>query len=264
MFVPVDHMDPNIPTSVLCPRDSFNVFEGYAIRRSDAEEYAASVPNWEEGTTAWFEHGKEILCSGEDNAFQYLLNWLAHLLQVPYKKPLTSIRFTADEGAGKGIFMEVIRRILGKSYIQIDNAATQLSGSFNEHLANVTLIFSDEAIFKGDKKERNAMKTKITERKKIIHPKFRAMYEANDYSRIIEVSNDQASTDLKSRRYVDMTTSSDRCAEKDRAYWDRLAATSAHAVAHFLYTRDIQNFDPTDIPATAVSVCVSYLNRHPK
>lgn len=182
-FVPVDHKDPAIPTSLLCPPNVFNTYEGVLITRQEAEAYVADIPDWRERIESWVQHVKEVVTGGEEQGFNFVLDWLAHILQKPWEKPLTHPQMSSVEGGGKGLFLQPMKRILGRGFLHISDAQSELNGSFNGHLANAILVFDDEATFSKDPRSRSKMKTKITEDTQVINDKFVPLRVAKSYMR---------------------------------------------------------------------------------
>ncbi len=141
VFIPVDHSDPHVPDSVLCPLDEFNTYQGAAITRAMADAYAELNPDWMDEVKPWVYHVEHIMNSGEKEASDYVINFLAMGIQKPWEKPPTSLRCTSDEGAGKGLMLAPIRDIMGKGFLHIFDANNSILGKFNEPLATSIFVF---------------------------------------------------------------------------------------------------------------------------
>lgn len=52
------------------------------------------------------KHIREIICNNNTNNFTYFINFLANLIQRPYKKTNTSIILKSVQGAGKDTIID--------------------------------------------------------------------------------------------------------------------------------------------------------------
>ena len=140
-----------------------NTFKRLAITREDAIAYAlengvldgedvqddaltaTGLQKAEAAIAPWLEHSLNIISGGIDTKNDYNLNWLAHLLQKPGKKPGTAaVLRSSGKGAGKGAYMHPIMAILGTeapydNAIQIDDL-NRVTGRFNGVRAGKLLI----------------------------------------------------------------------------------------------------------------------------
>ncbi len=90
-----------------------------------------------------------------------------------------------DQGTGKGSFVEPLGQILGDHY----QHATQMDkvlGRFNMHMAHALLIFCDEIVWGGNKKDEGVLKGLVTETDRLVEGKFQnpltlPSYHANDF-----------------------------------------------------------------------------------
>ncbi|MFW8303966.1 primase-helicase family protein, partial [Klebsiella pneumoniae] len=65
----------------------------------------------------------------------YLLQWMAHLIQRPEEKPSVAVVMKSVEGTGKNTLVRPLLQILGPYAAQI-NGIRHLTGRFNSTLAN--------------------------------------------------------------------------------------------------------------------------------
>ena len=91
-------------------------------------------------------HMEHILCSGNEEAYECMLNWLAHLCQTPNKKIGVMIALmSSSQGAGKNIFWDFIGEyIIGSRHYTVLNDLDQLTGKFNSVNENKLLTICDE------------------------------------------------------------------------------------------------------------------------
>ena len=108
------------------------------------------------------KHIKEIICNDNEEVFIYFINFLANLLQHPYKKANTALIIKSIPGCGKDtIFNWFGNNILGNDYFFSDDSADLLFGRFNTCIENKILCILNEAsgkdTFTINKKIKNAI-----------------------------------------------------------------------------------------------------------
>lgn len=197
---------------------------------------------------------RDIICSGSTPNFEYLMGWLAHMVQKPQEKPGVSITLLGGQGIGKGMFAA---KLVGALYsdhflhLQSDKA---LTGDFNDSLQSSFIVFADEAFFSGDKRAANILKAIETESRIHINPKFQASRQIESFHRIISASNNDHATYVETddRRKFILRVSEER--KNDRAYWsaltDEIENGGLEAFAYMLLHRDISRFQVRDKPDT--------------
>ena len=90
---------------------------------------------------------KIIMCIAGYNqeAFDYILNWIAFKVQNPLSKPLTSLIFIGPPGTGKGTFNGILREMIGTHNTKTLNSS-DLNNNFNSHYIHALLTICDEAM----------------------------------------------------------------------------------------------------------------------
>lgn len=123
------------------------------------------------------KHIKEILCAGDEAAYEYLMNWLAHMFQKPWEKPGVAIVVWGKKRTGKGTVTDAIREAVGRDLSRMFNKKEQLIGRFS--CSSQPLLFnqSEEAIFGKDPSEEGPLKSLITDPTENIELKFKTPYE---------------------------------------------------------------------------------------
>lgn len=138
------------------------------------------------------KHVREIICAGNEDHFQWVMNWLAALIQAPGRHGWTSIVLRGGQGIGKGHFAHtMVGSLFGpQQYLHILGAG-QLTAEFNEHLSGKSLIFADESTWGGDPRAASKLKGLITEDTVPIHRKFLKMVEEDSALHTIIASNNE-------------------------------------------------------------------------
>lgn len=195
----------------------------------------------------------DILASGDQKVYDYIMNWCALAAQRPWEKPRTTIIFRGIEGTGKSLFGEMFTRIFGRYGLRIDSPA-QVTGRFNDHLAEKIAIFIDEAVWSGDRKHEGIIKSLITDMVTTFEGKFKPTVMGLSYAHAIIATNNEYAARIAgsdARRFVVLNVET----KKSPAWYrDFVENHKRHTPAHwldFLLKRDISNFDPaTERPLT--------------
>jgi len=102
---------------------------------------------------------RDGLANGNVQVSNYIIRWLAWIVQHPLERPDVALIIKSPQGAGKGyVFVEVMSGILGEYHKYLRD--TQACGRFNMTLANCRLLILDEPGF--DAKQASLMKQYIT------------------------------------------------------------------------------------------------------
>jgi len=149
------------------------------------------------------EHLRNTICDGDEAAFEYLLYWLARLVQRPGEPGQVAIVLKGQEGTGKGIFGRALVRLFGGHGTHLTQTR-HLVGNFNAHLALKVFGFVDEAIFAGDPKIRGALFALITEDRMQLERKGIDAHEVANYLHIVMATNEDWAipAGVNSRRFL--------------------------------------------------------------
>lgn len=107
------------------------------------------------------KHIYKILCNSDPAKFEYVIKWLAFLVQHPEERPEVALVFKGEKGAGKSFLFEQFKKIFG-SHGAIIAEASRFIGKFNAHFKSLCFLFCDEAYFPGDKEAEGVLKARIT------------------------------------------------------------------------------------------------------
>ena len=127
-----------------------------------------------------------------DKLYHWMLNWIADAFQYPAKHArVCSIVLRSKEGTGKGKFInDTLGKLFRPHYFHLTGDADKLTGKFNAWMRDNLLIFSDEAVWGGNRNDVGKMKSLITERERTVEEKFVDATQYANYSRVICASND--------------------------------------------------------------------------
>jgi len=229
--------------------DTLNMFEGFPIQpRKPEGRSAASACN------LILDHGFKIICSGDEEHWDYLLKREALIAQERRRSEVAVALRTDAEGAGKGIWCNTLGHLYGSHYMQI-NKPEHVIGKFNPHLEILLKLCADEAIFAGDPRHRNTLFNLITEPTLTIEPKNINVYSAPNFLNSDILSNAKRFVPPSKRRLFVPTVSENRV--DDLEYFNaikkqQLNDGGAEALLyHLLYEVDLRHFDVRKVPKTA-------------
>jgi hypothetical protein len=202
----------------------------------------------------YLDHVLQNVCDGDQDSNDYLLNWMASGVQRPGNPDRTAISMRGDPGTGKGVFVQEYGKIFGRHFQHITDAA-QVTGRFNAHTAEVLLQFADEAMFAGNERDVQILKTLITEEIKMLERKGIDARAIRNYARLIFSSNGKHPLliEAKDRRYFPLYVSGNHA--KDKAYFLAILAEMRNggrsALLHMLLHRNIEGFNAERMPKSA-------------
>jgi hypothetical protein len=196
----------------------------------------------------------DIICNGDQSSYNYLIRYLAHMLQHPEDKPGVMIVMLSGQGTGKGTFFKLLRSIWSRTTLQVSDVQ-EVIGQFNAALERSYVICMDEALFAGDKKALDRLKSLITEPIIRIEQKYQPSRNLVSYHRIFAASNHDhfANVEQDDRRFFILRLS---CAKQgDYQYFEKLnkAILNSREINAFvseLLDLDLSNFNIFKKPTT--------------
>jgi hypothetical protein len=189
----------------------FNLWPGLGLKPSD------------EGSCALFlDHLLTVVCRRDWELHQWVLMWLAHIVQHPTRLSGTALALRGGQGAGKSLVGEVMGTILGAPLHAKVSRPDELTGRFNAHQKGRLLLQVEEGFWAGDKKAEGALKHMITSEMVRIEPKFVDSFEIPNYGRLLVTSNKDwvVPAGLGERRFAVLDVSDARA--NDLEYFGRL------------------------------------------
>jgi phage/plasmid-associated DNA primase len=205
----------------------------------------------------WFRlkyHMFDIICAGNMDQFEYLMSWIACMVQHPERQGEVAVVLKGIEGSGKGILGRALKHLLGQHGLHIANAK-HLVGNFNIHLRDCVFLFADEAFFAGDKQHYGALKSLITEPSLPVDGKFMNLVEADNYLHIMMASNESwvVPASIEARRFFVLDVLPDR--KDDFEYFESIDKQMENggyaAMLYELRNLDLSQFNVRQVPQTA-------------
>ncbi len=203
-----------------------------------------------------FDELIDILTSRKYEIKEYILNWLANLLQKPQELPGVAIILNGQKGAGKDTLGDFIGEyVIGSRYYQNYQNQAQYFNKHDELKVNKYLVKLEEL----DKKmleigvNGEVFKSAVTSTKLNIDPKNGRAFNTPNVQHILISSNKSlpVNVDQKERRWVISVVSPEKIGQHD--FWKELRSIlfcqeGGLAIAEMLLKRDISKFNPRMLP----------------
>ena len=229
--------DPTIEDS----EKIFNLFRGFSAEKIEYDK--KKIKNF-------LKHLKNVWCEGRKVDYDYLLNWIAFLLQKK-KKNKTAILVTSPQGCGKNIVIEFFKKIMGETFLYY-NTFADLTNNFNVKQQTGILSLLDECSSVSTSSFHNnydILKSKITEDFMRYEKKGQDATFKKSFNNFILFSNNRNPIKLESgdrRFFILRTTKTNK-----KSYFDKIIEeinnNTDHIYSYFM-SRDISDFSSSDIP----------------
>jgi len=197
---------------------------------------------------------EDVLCSGDRASSDFVLHWIAFMLQRPGVQPEVAITFRGAEGTGKGTLGRALMAITGAHGLTVSSPA-QFAGRFNAHLRSVAFLFADEAFWPGHKEAEGVLKQLVTEPVIAYEAKGADIVPGRNLVHLMMASNNEwvVPAGLDARRFAVFDVSDRR--RGDEAFFRALNAQlrdgGLAAMAHDLMAMDLGDWRPArNVPRT--------------
>jgi hypothetical protein len=200
-------------------------------------------------------HIWKIICRCDKAKFEYVIRWLAWLVQNPDKHPETVIVLKSrKQGTGKSTLGMVMYAIFGKHHGAIVDEKDRLIGRFNDWIEPMSFILAEEILWANDHKTADKLKSMVTSPTNQIERKGGAVLHIPNHLHIIMTTNhDHAvSAGVGDRRNVVFDVSDKHACDKswfDPLYRD-LDDGGTSEFLYFLQNLKLGNWHPREILKT--------------
>ena len=192
------------------------------------------------------------LVDNEQFSYDYLLDYLAHLIQFPEKKIKSTILLIGQPGIGKSFISETIMIPL----LGIQNTTSvetqELDSQFNDYMDGVQLVTVHELMTIDSRPTMNKLKSYITDQWLRINRKNIPAYKYRNRTNFLLFSNfeDAARIEKGDRRYFIWISKAEKREPSyytDLARWFEQEGGLNHVLA-YLQSRDLSGFDANAAP----------------
>ena len=224
--------------------DYFNTFNGYNININEPvpEDYLTIIK-------PYLKVVKE-LCEGDNNYFDYYINYISHIIQFPNYKREVAVFFRGEQGIGKNLHLEAISNIIGSNYYLTTNKSDDLFGKFACDVSTKLIVNWNEADKIGNLIE--DLKIFITEEIKVSEQKCKNKIETRNISTLIGTTNRLCPLPLEqgSRRFAIFQATDKMLKQKyiDNDFFAKLAnliktPIFIASLYKYLNERDLSNYN---------------------
>lgn len=219
-------------------QEVYNIFKGFAFdpKKGDASLYWA--------------HVKNVVCGGDEALYLSVRKRMASIVQNPSLLGY-SIVLRGKQGTGKNQCIEHFCKLFGNHALTF-TSLERLTGRFNSHLQYALVLFANEAIWGGNKKEIGALKALISDPTIFIEGKGKDGYQIHNARHLLVASNEEwvVPRDMDDRRFLVLDVSSKH--KEDHKYFAALEKQmnegGYEALLYDLQNEDLTNFDPRMMP----------------
>lgn len=244
------------------PADLLNSWVGFKAKEVDEIDMSLIEPI--------LFHIKQVLCNGNEEHSDYLLRWLAHIVQKPELRTGVMVVLISGQGAGKNIFIDFIKDyVIGPDLSFVGIGFDPVLGRFNGALEGKIFVNLNE--LSGETKKFNtnfdALKGKITDKTLIFEKKFGNQREEPNYMNAICSTNHFASLKIEQgdRRTFVVECSDEYCIandfEKSTTYFNALASSLNQETGDHFFTylhtlgTSISNVPMSSLKAEVIDNC---------
>jgi putative DNA primase/helicase len=230
--------------------NEFSYFRGYPWKIIEVPDYSLIQP--------FLDHIKNIICAGNIKVYNYLMQWISHIVQKPGLKTEKSPLIIGGQGSGKGkFFTEPIGKLFGRYALQNVSKIDDITGKFNTIIENKVFVVCNEmqSIENAKFLNTDSLKTIITDYDINYESKYVNKRAGENVANLIFVSNHALPIRLENddRRYLVLKTSNEKC--KDLKYFNKLDSVMKHELFFpTLFTLfmdiDIEKFQLENVPMT--------------
>ena len=162
----------------LVSKNNYNYFTGFEYNEGEVEQLNNPFLNL-----------LSRVCQ-DKNTYNYMVDWIAHIIQTPYKKTNTAIiLYSNTKGIGKNCIVDGICKLL-KGYSAHVETIEDITKNFNSHLVNKLFIYGDE-IKASSKCISDKLKQVITRPTQNMEKKGKDAFEIEDYTNWLFTTNNR-------------------------------------------------------------------------
>lgn len=182
----------------------------------------------------------------------WVMNWLAWRVQNLDKVPGTVLIFRGKKGTGKNSLFEPVIAFFG-SHAMVADDPELIIGRFNWHLMTQSFVVLDEAVFAGDHRQADKLKSRITATQMVFEAKGMTPVPGANRCAYVMLTNHEHvwQATLDERRAVVVNVDDKLRGDFDfwGPYYEWCKTTGPASLLHHLLSLDVTTFNPRQIPS---------------
>jgi hypothetical protein len=233
--------------------NKINMF--YGFKYGDCKKYAEYPESVRAKAEHFLAYIKEVLCSFNDESYQYILKWTANVLRG--NKNDSCLYLKGPEGIGKSTFSDFLMQHLLGHRICVKSKPDVLKSSYNKILCGKLLVVFEELPTFSDKEWEgvsSTIKDYVSGDTAVYGDKYEKSFEAQNINNYIINTNVDALKHSEGRRYYILDLSTKR--KGDHAFFGKIKnecfnAEVAEALFAFFNEIDVSKFNAQkDMPVS--------------
>lgn len=192
---------PSNPKTTLAPKCIYNMFQGYSAKLPEEnKEYEFDV----DAEVKRFINHLSLLVGHEEEGLNYLINYIADLIQNPYNLPSVALVFKSKQGLGKDLMINYIEKIVGESLVYRTENMEEIYGTFNPAVKGKLVVQLNELEGKDGFQKKEKLKGSITAEHLNINEKNVKQFDIHNSIRFFIFSNNLTPIEIPvdDRRFV--------------------------------------------------------------
>lgn len=182
---------------------------------------------------------------------EWVVKWLAWRLQNLDKVPGTVLIFRGKKGTGKNSLFDPVLTFFGDHSMVVDDPEL-IIGRFNWHLMVQSFVVLDEAVFAGDRRQADKLKSRITATQMTFEAKgMTPITGANRCAYVMLTNHEhvwQATMDERRVVVIDVDDTLRRDFDFWKKYYSWCRSDGPAALLGHLISLDVSEFNPRRIP----------------
>jgi hypothetical protein len=224
------------------PDGYLNIWQGFSVE-----------PDPSGSCTLFLNHMRWIVCSGEADLYEWVMVWLAQMIQEPGDKTGTAVVLRGGQGVGKTIVGRIVGHLFADHHVVVSRSS-HITGRFNKHLNQCLLLQAEEAFWAGSKDAEGTLKDLITGETQLLEGKGVDAIPIRNVLRLLVTTNSEwaVPAGMQDRRFAVFDVSQGR--QQDVAYFkaliDEMENGGYEALLHHLQNLDIYGVNLRQPPRT--------------
>lgn len=181
-----------------CPEYVFNLWSGFQAQAIGDENSSSCEMMKDFIKTIWASNNQEY--------YNYIISWIAGLIQKGNDINKTALVMSSEQGCGKDTLVDFLEYVLGEACILRENGISNITQKHNGHLVGKRLVIINEMSSVREEFRSNFDKIKpyITENRITIEPKCMEKYDVRNIGNYMLFTNHKDSVVIEEsdRRYA--------------------------------------------------------------
>jgi hypothetical protein len=196
---------------------------------------------------------RDVICDGNPATYEYVLDWLAAMVQYPDRRAPTMLVIRGAQGTGKSTLGEMVMALCGTAAAEL-NSPEQLLGQFTDRLDDKIFILADEVSFTGAKTSQemtNALKNLLSSQYRRSRRMYQPETQVPNTLHIMLTTNESSPVLYGTQERRFLALKANRSRQQDNKFFSALRVQMADggfsAMLHDLLLRDV-NMEALRLP----------------